>query len=56
MIKTGSLNITTELLGLVAEFDEFEGAWKALGTLSPERLSALRRVATIESIGSPTRH
>ena len=24
----------------------------ALGTLAPERLSALRRVATIESIGS----
>jgi hypothetical protein len=26
-----------------------------LGTLAPERLSALRRVATIESIGSSTR-
>jgi hypothetical protein len=28
---------------------------RALGTLAPERLSALRRVATIESIGSSTR-
>lgn len=35
--------------------DEFKGAWRALGTLAPERLSALRRVATIESIGSSTR-
>jgi hypothetical protein len=26
-----------------------------LGTLAPERLSALRKVATIESIGSSTR-
>ena len=26
-----------------------------MGTLAPERLSALRRVATIESIGSSTR-
>jgi hypothetical protein len=33
-------------------FFQFKGAWRALGTLAPERLSALRRVATIESIGS----
>lgn len=52
-IKT--LNITSETLKLIAEIDEFKGAWRALGTLAPERLSALRRVATIESIGSSTR-
>ncbi|WP_291440733.1 Fic family protein [Desulfovibrio sp.] len=55
MIKTDTLNISPEFLGLIAEIDEFKGAWKALGTLAPERLSALRRVATIESIGSSTR-
>lgn len=55
MIKTDTLNIIPEFLGLIAEIDEFKGAWKALGTLAPERLSALRRVATIESIGSSTR-
>jgi Fic family protein len=55
MIKTDTVNITPEFLGLIAEIDEFKGAWKALGTLAPERLSALRRVATIESIGSSTR-
>ena len=43
------------MLTLIAEIDEFKGAWRALGTLAPERLSALRRVATIESIGSSTR-
>ncbi len=37
-----------------ARIDEFKGAWRALGTLAPDRLSALRRVATIESIGSST--
>ncbi|MGB8702549.1 MAG: hypothetical protein WCD18_24305, partial [Thermosynechococcaceae cyanobacterium] len=52
MIPTSSLQITPELVALVAEIDEFKGAWRALGTLAPERLSALRRVATIESIGS----
>ena len=55
MINTTTLEITPELLNLIAEIDEFKGSWKALGTLAPERLSALRRVATIESVGSSTR-
>ena len=55
MLRTDSLNITPEILSLIARIDEFKGAWRALGTLAPERLSALRRVATIESIGSSTR-
>jgi Fic family protein len=55
MLMTSSLQITPELLALVAKIDEFKGAWQALGTLAPERLSALRRVATIESIGASTR-
>jgi len=55
MIRTSSLQITPEILGLIAGIDEFKGAWRALGTLAPDRLSALRRVATIESIGSSTR-
>ena len=55
MIFTETLQITPQLLNIIAEIDEFKGAWRALGTLAPERLSALRRVATIESIGSSTR-
>lgn len=50
-----SLVIEPEMLALISELDEFKGAWRALGTLAPERLSVLRRVATIESIGSSTR-
>jgi Fic family protein len=55
MLKTDTIQITSEILSLVARIDEFKGAWRALGTLAPDRLSALRRVATIESIGSSTR-
>jgi Fic family protein len=55
MLRTDTLQITPEVLGLIARIDEFKGAWRALGTLAPDRLSALRRVATIESIGSSTR-
>ena len=55
MFEITDIPITPEVLTLIAEIDEFKGAWRALGTLAPERLSALRRVATIESIGSSTR-
>jgi Fic family protein len=54
-IRTEAIRITPEILALIAEIDEFKGAWRALGIIAPERLSALRRVATIESIGSSTR-
>jgi Fic family protein len=50
-----NLRVSHEVLALVSEIDEFKGRWEALKTLSPERLRALRRVATIESIGSSTR-
>lgn len=55
MFNAENLKISQEVLNLIAEIDEFKGSWRALGVLAPERLSALRRVATVESIGSSTR-
>lgn len=55
MINTKSILITSQVLSLIAEIDEFKGAWRALGQLAPEQLTSLKRVATIESIGSSTR-
>jgi len=55
MINTRSIHITTQVLSLIAEIDEFKGTWRALGQLAPEQLTILKRVATIESIGSSTR-
>ena len=49
------ITVNQELLKLIAEIDEFKGKWGALKNLSPERLRQLRKVATIESIGSSTR-
>ncbi len=54
-LNTATLKITPEILALIAEIDEFKGAWRALGRIAPERLAGLKRVATIESIGSSTR-
>jgi Fic family protein len=55
VLQPHTLQITPEILSLISRIDEFKGAWRALGALAPDRLSALRRVATIESIGSSTR-
>ena len=46
---------THEMLTLIAAIDEFKGEWRALGSLGPETLRSLRRIATIESAGSSTR-
>ena len=55
LLKTAAIPISPAMLRTIAEIDEFKGAWTALGRLAPERLDKLRRVATIESIGSSTR-
>lgn len=49
------LAITPDLVRLIGDLDEFKGRWEALGDLAPERLTALRKIATIESVGSSTR-
>ena len=54
-MKDPKLVLGSDLVKLIAEIDEFKGRWEALKVLSPDRLDALRKVATIESIGSSTR-
>jgi Fic family protein len=55
VIQAETLTLTPAILRLIAEIDEFKGAWMAMGRIAPDRLTALRRVATIESVGSSTR-
>lgn len=50
-----NFHITPEFLRIISDLDEFKGRWSELSKLAPERLSVLRRVATIESVGSSTR-
>ncbi len=45
---SSSLMITSDILNLISEIDEFKGAWQQFGRLTPDRLSALKKVATIE--------
>lgn len=55
MVPPQHLVFTSEVVRLVAEIDEFKGAWQALGNLAPDKLLQLKKVATVESIGSSTR-
>ena len=54
MISLKDINITTEMLGIISQIDEFKGSWNAISR-TPEKLQSLKKVATIESIGSSNR-
>ncbi|HNZ53285.1 MAG TPA: Fic family protein [bacterium] len=54
-MKGSDFIVTSEILSLISEIDEFKGSWKALKNLKPELMSSLKLVASIESIGSSTR-
>ncbi|MGH7193293.1 MAG: Fic family protein, partial [Candidatus Saccharimonadales bacterium] len=55
MLDIANIVITPEILKLIADIDEFKGRWNVIENLAPERLNSLRRMATIESVGSSTR-
>ena len=47
--------ISPEMLKLIGSLDEFKGQWRVFKRLSRDQLSHLKKIATIESIGSSTR-
>jgi hypothetical protein len=52
MIRSETLQHTQEILNLLARTEDIKGTWRDFGTQASDRLSALRRVTGIESIGS----
>jgi Fic family protein len=55
MIKNETIVISPDLMKLIEQIDAFNDSWQELSHLAPEQLKALRRIATIESVGSSTR-
>jgi len=55
MIRSIAITIDAQVLNMISELDEFKGRWEALGKLAPDVLGRLRRIATVESVGSSTR-
>ena len=55
MVDIQSIIITPQMLTQIAEIDEFKGTWAHYARLRQEQLKALKKVSTIESIGSSNR-
>jgi Fic family protein len=55
MFENLNLKINEEMISIISEIDEFKGSWKLLGQMTPEKLKSLKKVATIESVGSSNR-
>lgn len=55
MLGNLDIKINNQMLTIISEIDEFKGSWKLLGQMAPEKLQALKKVATIESVGSSNR-
>ena len=55
MLQFNNIPVTAEILKFISEIDEFKGRWQATQNLAPDRLVNLKRIATIESVGSSTR-
>ena len=55
MFQNPEIKISNQMLSIISEIDEFKGSWKLLGKIAPEKLQTLKKVATIESVGSSNR-
>lgn len=56
MPRIKDIIITPDMLNKIAEIDQFMGSWNVdLSKLTPTELKGMKRVATIESIGSSNR-
>jgi Fic family protein len=55
MLNIKAVKVDNEMLSIIAEIDEFKGAWNVSYKDRPSQLYGLRTLATIESIGSSNR-
>lgn len=55
MININDIEITIDMLSIIAEIDNFKGAWNTIDKIAANRLKPLKKITTIESIGSSNR-
>lgn len=56
MPRIKDITITPDMLNKIAEIDQFIGSWRSdVFKLTPAELKVMKRVATIESVGSSNR-
>ena len=55
MLSNSNIKISMQILKQISEIDEFNGKWKAINITKSEHMKKLKKVSTIESIGSSNR-
>ena len=55
MVDMRNIKITAQMLSQIAEIEASKGTWDASTHMRAEQLKALRKVSTIESVGSSNR-
>ena len=51
-MRSQGFEITPDILVLIAEIDEFKGAWPHLSARASTRLTSMRQIATLDSVGA----
>lgn len=54
-MKTPNIQLNNSIVNMLSIIDEFKGEWKALKEMQPDVLTSLKKIATIESVGSSNR-
>ena len=55
MMALKQIKISSQMLAQIAELDEFKGVWTGFTRLQAEQFKVIKKVSTIESIGSSNR-
>jgi Fic family protein len=55
MPNVKNIKINPQMLAQIAELDEYKGAWAGFASQQRDQLNTLKKVSTIESIGSSNR-
>ena len=54
-MRVENVKITSQILKLISQIDEFKGYWKAVSTSIPNRLHSIKKEVMVDSIGSSLR-
>lgn len=54
-VNAENIKITPQMLTQIAEIDAFKASWTNIARLKPAQLNAMRKISTIESVGSSNR-
>jgi Fic family protein len=55
MLEIKDIEVTPQILSVISELDAFKANWTGFSKLQPEQLKKLKKISTIESVGSSNR-